>query len=141
MLSAFGEHLIGSEIEQAVHEAAGKQSIDIVEFTVGPVLNGGSGGRGGHVYLVEARGEPDAAQLAADIDETLNRTNDDYAAHRGGGTGMDAPVLRLMPPGAFERWMEMKGKAGGQHKVPRVIADASKYATMLEEFEEIAGGV
>ena len=140
MLSAFGEHLIGSEIEQAVHEAAEMQAVDVIEFIVGPVLTGDSGGRGGHVYLLEAAGDVDTSRLAADIDTLLSATNDDYRAHRGGGHGMDAPEVRLQPHGAFERWMEMKGKSGGQHKVPRVIAEAQKFTEVLEEFEEIAGG-
>jgi hypothetical protein len=138
MLSAFGEHLIGSEIERAVHEAAEAQGVSIVEFSVGPVLPEGDGGKGGHVYLVETEGRADGARLAGDIDAALNRINDDYRAHRIGDTGMAAPEVRLVSGGAFERWMSMKGKSGGQHKVPRVITDAEKFRAMIGEFEDIA---
>jgi len=135
MLSAFGEHLIGSEIDRAINEAARLQDIRIVEYSVGPVLSGESGGRGGHVWLVEPEKGADAARLARDIDRILCEINDDYRAHRSDGTGMDAPEVRLQGPGAFERWMALKGKSGGQHKVPRVIADAAKFGTMLSEFD------
>lgn len=135
MLSAFGEHLIGSEIDRAINEAAHLQDIQIVEYSVGPELSGDSAGRGGHVWLVEAESEADAERLAADIDRVLCDINDDYRAHRTDGTGMETPEVRLQSSGAFERWMALKGKSGGQHKVPRVIADATKFQAMLAEFD------
>ncbi|WP_417519503.1 GH3 family domain-containing protein [Minwuia sp.] len=138
MLSAFGEHLIGSEIERAVNVAAQAQSVQIIEFSVGPVLSEGTGGKGGHVYIVETGNAADAGKLSADIDRALCQANDDYRAHRSGGTGMEAPVVRLVPEGSFRHWMASKGKLGGQHKVPRVISDPAKFAAMLDDFDRIA---
>ncbi|ANK81955.1 MAG: hypothetical protein TEF_14990 [Rhizobiales bacterium NRL2] len=135
MLSAFGEHLIGSEIETAVHDAAGDQGVQVAEFTVGPVLHAERGGRGGHIYLIETEGgSADADRLARRIDERLSEVNDDYAAHRVEGTGMEPPRVVLVGEGGFERWMASRGKSGGQHKVPRVIADADRFRAMLGDF-------
>lgn len=137
MLSAFGEHLIGTEIDRAINEAARAQGVQIIEYSVGPVLTDAKGGRGGHVWLVEPEGDLDADKLAADIDRILSDINDDYRAHRSDGTGMELPEVRLQPKDAFNRWMASKGKLGGQHKVPRVINDAAKFEAMLGEFERL----
>ncbi len=91
MLSAFGEHLIGSEMDRAINEAAAAQNVQIIEYSVGPVLSDSAGGRGGHVWLVETKGAADANRLAMDIDRILSDINDDYRAHRSDGTGMNAP--------------------------------------------------
>lgn len=135
MLSAFGEHLIGSEMDRAINEAAAAQNVQIIEYSVGPVLSDSAGGRGGHVWLVETKGAADANRLAMDIDRILSDINDDYRAHRSDGTGMNAPEVRLQPNDSFSRWMASKGKLGGQHKVPRVINNASKFRSMLHDFD------
>ena len=134
MLSAFGEHLLGSEIESAVHDAAGEQDANVVEFTVGPVLHTGKGGRGGHIYLIETESSVDPRLLAERIDARLHDTNDDYAAHRAEGTGMEPPRVVPVEPGGFERWMASQGKSGGQHKVPRVMSDPDRFQRMLADF-------
>ena len=128
-LSAFGEHLTGEEIEAALLGAAAAGGVLVAEYTVGPVF---SGARGGHRWLVElaaaAPAGPDAAAaLAEALDDALQRANDDYAAHRRGAQ-LAPPEVVLLPPGAFAGWMRAQGKLGGQHKVPRVIADPERFA-------------
>lgn len=127
MLSAFGEHLIGEEIERAVLEAATAIGNAVTDFSVGPVYPDAATPLGHHVYVVEfERPADDAARIrfASEVDATLLRINDDYRAHRGGGHGMADPQIELMPQGGFAAWMASRGRAGGQNKVPRVIADA-----------------
>lgn len=131
-LSAFGEHLTGEEIEQAVCEAAAMIGAALTDHAVGAIHpDGGHGsgsGPGGHVYVVEfADAVPDATRLsafAAAIDARLSALNADYRDHRAGGFGMAAPVVEPAPPGTFAAWMRARGKLGGQNKVPRVITDA-----------------
>jgi hypothetical protein len=126
-LSAFGEHLTGEEIEAALLGAAAAEGVLVAEYTVGPVFDGA---RGGHRWLVElaAPAGPDtAAALAEDLDAALQRANDDYAAHRRGAQ-LAPPEVVVLPPGAFAGWMRSQGKLGGQHKVPRVIADPERFA-------------
>jgi hypothetical protein len=115
-LSAFGEHLHGEELERALLGVAPQ----VREYTVGPVFGGA---RGHHHWLVEGVAPVDAAAL----DAALCALNADYAAHRQGGQ-MDPPQVTLVPPGSFTRWMRAQGKLGGQHKVPRVIADPERFA-------------
>ena len=133
MLSAFGEHLIGEEIEAAVAEAAHAIAATVTDWAVGSLFPQAPGERGGHLYLVEFEAPPDAQRLAdfaARLDRHLSDTNEDYAAHRGRGFGLDAPRVRGVPPGTFAQWMKRRGKLGGQHKVPRVINDAALFADL-----------
>lgn len=126
-LSTFGEHLDGEEIERAVLAALAGEGAGVAEYTCGAVLEGA---RGRHRYLMEADRDlpPEAApRLAAAVDAALLAANDDYAAHRRGAQ-LDAPEVVLLPAGAFRAWMREQGKMGGQHKVPRVIADPERFA-------------
>ncbi|CAH0248530.1 GH3 auxin-responsive promoter family protein [Roseomonas sp. CECT 9278] len=123
-LSAFGEHLAGEEIESALRHAAAQAGIDVLEYVVGPEFIG-SAGR--HRWCIEAAGPCDPAQFAALLDAALRAQNDDYAAHRDGAQ-LAPPEIVLLAPGAVAAWMRAQGKLGGQHKVPRVIADPARFA-------------
>ncbi len=136
MLSAFGEHVIGIELERAVADAARTIATTVSDFAVGSLFSDRTGARGGHLYIVEfAEAGIDPGRLArfADrLDSTLQGLNDDYAAHRAGGFGLDAPRVAAMPPGGFTAWMRRRGKLGGQNKVPRVINDAALFDALRD---------
>jgi len=123
-LSAFGEHLAGEEIEAALLHAAAQAGIEVLEYMVGPEF---AGTMGRHRWCVEATGNCDPARLSALLDAALRAENDDYAAHRDGAQ-LAPPEIVLLPAGAFAAWMRAQGKLGGQHKVPRVIADPARFA-------------
>ena len=147
MLSAFGEHVIGAEVEQAVAEAARAIGATVTDFAAGSLFPGEGGARGGHLYIVEPGPEaggsgPDAgrqARFAERLDAALCRLNDDYAAHRAGGYGMDAARVQFLPPGAFAAWMKSRGRLGGQNKVPRIVNDPVLFAA-LRAFVDGYGG-
>ncbi len=136
MLSAFGEHVIGAEVERAVAEAARAIDATVTDFAAGSLFPEEAGQRGGHLYIVEFgadgagidRGRQ--ARFAETLDAALCRLNDDYDAHRAGGYGMDAARVRLMPPGGFAAWMKSRGKLGGQNKVPRIVNDRALFAAL-----------
>jgi hypothetical protein len=131
-LSAFGEHLIGEEIEEAVSRAAAAIGAEVVDYSVGAVFPAGPGDLGGHLYVVEffERVPDEAARtaFAAAIDKFLSETNEDYAAHRAGGFGMKPPAILVMKEGGFAAWMKSRGRYGGQNKVPRIINDREVFA-------------
>lgn len=139
MLSPFGEHLIGAEIDQAVRAAAAVTGVTIAEYTVGAVLPEAPGEAGYHVYIVEPEAPiPGDGQALADrfarlADAKLIDLNADYASPRRGSSGIAAPVVLWVAPGTFAGWMRGKGKLGSQHKVPRVMADATRFAVMAGE--------
>lgn len=125
MLSAFGEHVTGEEVALALETAAAAHGIAVAEWSCGPEF---VGALGRHRLIAEAAADPAlAAPLAAAFDAALQADNEDYAAHRRGGQ-MLPPEIVIVPPGAFEAWMRAQGKLGGQHKVPRVIADPARFA-------------
>ncbi len=128
-LSAFGEHLTGAEIEQAVLGAAAEQGVWIGEYTTAARV---TGAHGQHVFVVEKLGiaplDPD--RLAASIDRALTDANEDYEAHRL-GKQLLPPRVVAVPLGTFDLWMAARGKLGGQNKVPRVLTDPALLATLL----------
>ena len=132
-LSAFGEHLIGEEIEAAVTTAAASVGTSVTDYAVGALFPETPGEPGRHLFVVECAecmGERHIEGFAAALDRALAEANDDYRAHRQDDLGMAAPRIAAMPPGSFAEWMKRRGKLGGQHKVPRVITD-------LELFEDL----
>jgi hypothetical protein len=135
-LSAFGEHLIGEEIEDAVSGAAAALGVPVEDYSVGPVYPDESNPLGGHRYVVEFGGGPvdQAAQLrfGKEIDRRLKDRNEDYAGHRAEGFGLRDPEILVVPRGTFAAWMKHRGKLGGQHKVPRVLNDQTLFQDLLE---------
>ncbi len=131
MLSPFGEHLIGAEIEESITQAAARINAAITDYAVGALFSQTEGELGGHLYIVEfspryPNGVPGASaigEFAETLDRALCETNEDYAAHRADGYGMNRPEIHPVPPGTFAAWMKSRGQLGGQHKVPRVIND------------------
>ncbi len=120
-LSAFGEHLIGEEIERAVTVAAEATAAAVVDFHVGPVFPDVPGTPGRHRYLVEFAQPPaDVTAFARHLDDTLGKLNEDYAAHRAGDLTMLMPEVWPVRRGGFADWMRAHGKLGGQHKLPRM---------------------
>ena len=133
MMSAFGEHLIGEELEDAVATAARNIAADVRDFAVGAVFPEHAGELGGHLFVVEFEATPDDVRVAtfADaLDRRLASLNDDYRAHRAEGFGMAAPKAQVVPPGFFGSWMRARGRVGGQNKVPRVINDREIFADL-----------
>lgn len=124
-LSAFGEHLIEEEIEDAITFAAGELHRTVNDFSVGPLYPSEHETLGGHVFVVEVNGGPlrraERKQFEELLDARLCQRNEDYEAHRAGGFGLRSPRVEFMQKGFFNSWMAKRGKLGGQNKVPRMI--------------------
>jgi len=137
-LSAFGEHLIGEEIDHAVTTAAEFTGVLVTDFMAGPVFP--ENGPGHHLYLIEGAdpiADDKAGLFAETIDRALASRNVDYAEHRAGNFGMAPPAVAFLRPGAFAAWMKIRGKLGGQNKVPRVIADAEAFRKTAATLKKI----
>jgi hypothetical protein len=133
MLSAFGEHVIVAELDQAIAAAADACGVQVADYAVGAEFPGGPrGARGQHRVVVEfAPGVAvDKGRFAAVFDRHLQEDNDDYRAHRAEGVGLDAPHVLSAPHGTFAAWMKSRNRMGGQNKVPRVINDATVLADL-----------
>lgn len=120
-LSAFGEHLISDEVEGAVAAAADAEGAMVTDFHVGPLFPATAAEPGCHRFLVEfARRPADAARFAERLDVELQQRNASFAAYRVGDVSLGPPRVVVVAAGGFAGWMKSKGKAGGQHKVPRM---------------------
>lgn len=143
MLSAFGEHVIVAELDDAVAAAAEACASAITDYAVGAVIPEQGTARGHHRVIVEvATGAApiDARRFSEAFDSHLQGTNDDYRAHRAADFGLDLPRVTVSPPGMFAGWMKSRGKLGGQNKVPRVITDPAQLAGLGDFAESFAKG-
>ncbi|MBX3360081.1 MAG: GH3 auxin-responsive promoter family protein [Phycisphaeraceae bacterium] len=133
-INAFGENLIVEHIENAVAEASRETGVVVGEFTAAPVYPEG-GRRGGLELVVEVDREAfarDSVRFAERFDAGLKSQCVDYATKRTDDLGMVAPTITPVPVGTFHRWLEAKGKLGGQHKCPRCANHREIVAGVLE---------
>lgn len=129
-LSAFGEHLINEEVENAMATAADALGATVAEWHVGPVF---SGALGYHQYVVEfARPPASLSEFRDRLDADLIARNADYQAHRADGVGIPSPEIIQVQPDTFRDWMKSMGKLGGQHKVPRMDGSGQLTGKFIE---------
>ena len=133
-ISAFGEHVIGKEVEESLLPIANASGTRIVEFTVAPQVTPPEGGLPYHEWLIEFDNAPaDLPAFELMVDEAMRKQNiyyDDLI------TGNILRTLKIRPlkRDAFREYMKSQGKLGGQNKVPR-LANDRKIADWLERWK------
>ncbi len=121
-ISAFGEHVIGREVEVALLEATNLCGGTATEFTVAPQVNPAQG-LPYHEWLIEFGDMPaDLAAFADALDQSMQRQNIYYKDLIEGRILRPVKITPLKA-GAFRQYMESLGKLGGQNKVPRLTND------------------
>ena len=119
-INAFGEEMVVDNAERALKIACEKSDSVITEYTVAPVYLD-DGKNGAHEWLIEFEKLPENLEYFTEIlDNALKSLNSDYEAKRYRDMILNKPVIRSLPKGTFYRWLKMKGRLGGQHKVPRL---------------------
>jgi acyl-CoA synthetase (AMP-forming)/AMP-acid ligase II len=132
-ISAFGEHVIGEEVEHALMSVANEEGIDIVEFTVAPQVTAEAGQLPYHEWFVEFGAEPkDMADFAQKVDKVLQAKNIYYFDLIEGNI-LQPLIIRSLKKDTFINYMRSQGKLGGQNKVPR-LANDRKIADGLKEY-------
>jgi len=122
-ISAFGEHVIGEEVEQALLGVAAAEGVDIIEFTVAPQVSPASGELPFHEWFVEFGKEPgDLAAFALKVDKALQQKNIYYFDLIKGNI-LQPLVINNLKKDTFINYMRSQGKLGGQNKVPRLSND------------------
>ncbi len=133
-ISAFGEHVIGEEVEYSLLKAAEEEHVHITEFTVAPYVNEGEG-KSYHEWFIEFENKPaNMQEFARKIDQNLREKNVYYDDLIGGNI---LKPLKLTPvkKNGFIDYMKSVGKLGGQNKVPRLSNDR-KIADELTKWKE-----
>jgi len=132
-ISAFGEHVIGEEVEHALLSVANEESVEITEFTVAPQVNPTEGQLPYHEWFVEfAKAPEDLSAFSQKVDKALQQKNIYYFDLIEGNI-LQPLIIRELKKDAFVNYMKAQGKLGGQNKVPRLSNDR-KIAEGLEEF-------
>ncbi len=132
-ISAFGEHVIGKEVEEALLQAAKEHGGSINECTVAPQVNPTDADTPYHEWFIACTKPPNDLQaFAQTLDQAMIEQNIYYADLREGNI-LKRCVLRIVQPDAFRKYMETQGKLGGQNKVPRLSNDR-KIADALQDY-------
>lgn len=131
-ISAFGEHVIGREVETALMRIAQQQGIQIIEFTVAPMVNSSENSASYHEWFIEFDINPrNLETFSHQVDLVLQEQNCYYKDLRAGNVLQNLKICAV-PRNTFRTYMKSIGKLGGQNKVPR-LSDNRKIVTSLEK--------
>lgn len=121
-ISAFGEHVIGEEVEHALMQAASNENIGIIEFTIAPKIST-TKGKSYHEWFIEFETLPNNLdQFIIKVDDNLRAKNvyyDDLIT----GNILERLHINIIRKNGFIDYMKSIGKLGGQNKVPRLSND------------------
>jgi hypothetical protein len=131
-ISAFGEHVIAKEVEQAIQKAAEGTEVQISEFTVAPQISPEGDQLPYHEWFIEFEKEPDDMEsFAAALDNSMQQQNSYYFDLIEGKILQRLKITKI-PSNGFKQYMKSIGKLGGQNKLPRLSNDR-KIAEFLEK--------
>ena len=121
-ISAFGEHVIGKEVETAMQQACHESDVQVKEFTVAPKIDPEEG-LPYHEWFIEFENPPqDTENLAQKLDQSMQEQNVYYEDLLKGSV-LRTLVITTVADGGFQQYMKSIGKLGGQNKVPRLSND------------------
>jgi hypothetical protein len=121
-ISAFGEHVIGEEVEQALLQVTKEMNVSVIEFTVAPMIQQGQG-KSYHEWFIEFEKAPaDMPLFSKKLNERLCEKNVYYQDLIVGNI-LEPLHVRSLQKNAFINYMRSQGKLGGQNKVPRLSND------------------
>ena len=122
-ISAFGEHVIGKEVEESLQSAARTEGVRVVEFTVAPQVSPPNGETPYHEWFIEFEKMPtDLSAFAKKVDQQMEQQNIYYEDLIKGKILQTLKITPLQKD-AFRNLMKARGKLGGQNKVPRLSND------------------
>ncbi|WP_288444098.1 GH3 auxin-responsive promoter family protein [uncultured Chryseobacterium sp.] len=131
--SAFGEHVIAFEVEEAMKATLEKHPAQITEFHLAPQVNPAEG-LPYHEWLIEFEKEPEHLEaFRNELDQQLRARNTYYDDLISGNILQKLQITRLAK-NAFHEYAKSQGKLGGQNKTPR-LANDRKIANLLEIYK------
>ena len=129
-INVFGEELMVGNADKAIGYVSEKTGAHIFHYTAGPIFMNNQG-QGSHEWIIEFSKAPhDIDEFIVILDSSLQNLNSDYKSKRQDDIALQLLKLRVVPAGTFMKWMEERGKLGGQHKIPR-LSNTRKYINEL----------
>lgn len=128
-ISAFGEHVIGKEVESALQEATIGTAIRINEFTVAPQITPVEG-LPYHEWFIEFENEPENFDIFAENLDNAMRKQNMYYNDLIVGKVLRKLVITKVVKNGFQDYMKSIGKLGGQNKIPRLSNDRKIVAVL-----------
>ena len=130
-INAFGEELIMDNAEKGLAHACKQTGAEILEYTAAPVFMD-ENAKCRHQWLIEfSRPPADLRQFEQLLDEKLQELNSDYEAKRSHDITLQRLEIVVARPGLFNDWMKMRGKLGGQNKIPRLSNERKHIEELL----------
>ena len=131
-INAFGEELIMDNAEKGLAYTCEQTGAEIKEYTAAPVYMD-SKAKCRHQWVIEfAKAPNDLKKFANILDKRLQELNSDYEAKRFHNITLQHLEIIVARPDLFNDWLKMKGKLGGQHKIPRLSNSRKVIEEMLE---------
>ncbi len=135
-INAFGEELVVENADVALAHACQKTGAKLKDYTAAPIYikeEEKNHKQGGHEWIIEFDTKPENKTLFIEsLDAKLREINSDYDAKRAGNIALIMPKVHFVEPNTFYKWLQSKGKLGGQHKVPRLSNDREYIDAVLE---------
>ena len=136
-LSAFGEHVIVKEVEQAIGKAISETGILVKEFTVAPRFKSKTSSASHEWFIEFDEIQIDTKEFAKEIDKELQRQNK-YYKDLIVGKIIQKPIITSVVKDGFKKYMDSRGKLGGQNKIPKIandrkIADRLKNLNLIQK--------
>lgn len=122
-ISAFGEHVIGKEVEEAMNKAILKFNFSITEFTVAPQITSSEEKLPYHEWLIEFEKAPENIQEVANFLDAEMQQQNSYYFDLIEGKVLQPLIITSLKRDSFQQYMKSQGKLGGQNKVPRLSND------------------
>jgi hypothetical protein len=131
-ISAFGEHVIGKEVEEAMNKAISKFNFSITEFTVAPQITPSEENLPYHEWLVEFDKPPENLQQVAKFLDIEMQQQNSYYFDLIEGKVLQPLKITSLKRDSFQQFMKSQGKLGGQNKVPRLSNDRKIADALLQ---------
>ena len=130
-ISAFGEHVIAKEVEEAMRAGQEATGARIAEFTVAPQVNPVSGELPYHEWFVEFEQKPTDMNAFAEIIDKALQAQNMYYYDLIQGKVLQRLKITEVPEGGFAAYMKSEGKLGGQNKMQRLANDRTLVEKLL----------
>lgn len=132
VLNSYGEELMVGNVDDAIKQLNQLYNYSILEYTGTSVFKSKTT-YPGHEWIFEFMSIPDDKDLFIKrFDDLLKKVNSDYEAKRKGDMILSQPIVHFVKKDTFYKWMETRGKLGGQNKIPRLSEKRDHLESVLK---------